>query len=798
MRAILRWAHSDLRAHRGEALFAVLASAGVIASLLLSGALLSYAVNPWQRVFNQSEGAHIWLHTRGDLDASSVASLASLDEVAGVSGPFRTTEATVEVAGARARVVLRGAGPQAPTVARPLITEGGWLESAPTGAGPGEIVLESGLARALWADPGETVTVTGADGAPLALRIAGIAESAEPLYRAGQGAGVAWVLPGALDRVASAGTGTGQAASTGATGQAASTSAGTGQSVGLRLKDPDDTDYVVQRAVTLLGAHRVDRVTNWQEAKADVGGDDRMLGQMFAAFGLAALFAAAVAVSGAVRARVRSQLKDIAVLKAIGFTPGQVTRGFLVQHLGFAVLGAGLGTVATLTLGRWIPGRIGEAVVLWPELPGHRAIVAGLPVAAVLLIGTATGLAAWRAGRVPPVPAARSALLTAAPLTRLGRRAIALRLSPALVLGWRSAFSGRGRSLVPISRLALPVALMTVALVAWSTLDQFGSDPARMGRAAALTVRAEKPGPADDPALARALAQVPGVEDSFPGAEFVALVPGQTGTITLRGLGSQERPYPHSVVEGRAPSGPDEAVAGQGLLDLLGVRVGEWVRMTVEGRPQILHVVGRSVEPEQGGRVISTSLDSLREGDPAMQARFHALVLSPGADPREVAAAVSGTVDGALEIRETPTPADRLDTPRGVIAALIAVLGFIALVELLTLISSGVRARIRDLLAMKAIGLTPRQIGAVIVTAAALTTLVAALLGTVVGAALGRWLVDAEGRSSGIGSGIAHVPSPLVLATLVAAATAVGAAAALAPAVKTARRRLIDSASETL
>ncbi|MFB6781901.1 ABC transporter permease [Streptomyces sp. NPDC056352] len=774
MRAILRWAHSDLRAHRGEALFAVLASAGVIASLLLSGALLSYAVNPWQRVFNQSQGAHIWLHTRGDLDA---AALTSLDEVAAISGPFRTADATVEVAGARARVVLRGTGPQPPTVARPLVTEGRWLNSATTDGGPGEIVLESTLARALWADPGETVTVTGEDGAPLSLRITGIAESAEPLYRPGQGAGVAWVLPGALERMAPTGA---------------------GQSVGLRLKDPDDTDYVVQRAVTLLGADRVDQVTNWQEAKADVGGDDRLLGQIFAAFGLAALFAAAVAISGAVRARVRGQLKDIAVLKAIGFTPGQVIRGFLVQHLGFAVLGAGLGTVATLTLGRWIPGRIGEAVVLWPEMPGHRAIVVGLPGTAVLLIGTATGLAAWRAGRVPPVPAARSALLTAAPLTLLGRRAIGLRLSPALVLGWRSAFSGRGRSLLSITRLALPVALMTVALVAWSTLDQFRSDPAQMGRAAALTVRADKPGPADDPALERALASVPGVEDAFPCVEFVALVPGQTGTITLRGMGSQARPYPHTVVEGRAPTGPDEAVAGQGLLDLLGVRVGEWVRMTVEGRPQILHIVGRSVEPDQGGRVISTSLDSLRNSAPAMRARFHALVLRPGADPREVAAAISEATDDALEIREPPTPADRLDTPRGVIAALIAVLAFIALVELLTLISTGVRARVRDLLAMKAIGLTPRQIGAVIVTAAALRTLVSALLGTGVGAALGQWLVDEEGHSSGIGSGIAHVPSPLVLVTLVVTATAVGAAAALAPAVKTARRRLIDSVSETL
>ncbi|MFE6819205.1 ABC transporter permease, partial [Streptomyces sp. NPDC057675] len=107
MRAILRWAHSDLRAHRGEALFAVLASAGVIVSLLLSAALLSYAVNPWQRVFNQSQGAHIWLHTRGAPDPSSLGSLASLDEVAALSGPFRTAGATVEAAGARAPVVLR-------------------------------------------------------------------------------------------------------------------------------------------------------------------------------------------------------------------------------------------------------------------------------------------------------------------------------------------------------------------------------------------------------------------------------------------------------------------------------------------------------------------------------------------------------------------------------------------------------------------------------------------------------------------------------------------------------------------
>ncbi|MFF2774033.1 FtsX-like permease family protein [Streptomyces sp. NPDC058052] len=780
MRATWRWVHSDLRTHRGEALFAVLACAGVIASLLLSAALLSYAVNPWQRVFNQSQGAHVWLHGRDGrdgFDPAALAPLASLDEVAAVSGPFRTAAATLETGGTRAGVVLRATGARPPGTARPLLTDGHWL----TGGSPrDQIVLERGLARALWAEPGETVTLTlaGRDGPTTrTLYVAGVAETAEPRYRAGQGDGTGWILPGTLDRLAPAAT---------------------GQTAGLRLKDPADTDYAVQRAVTLLGAGRIDQVTKWQQAKADIGGDDRLLGQIFAAFGLAALLAAAVAVAGAVRARIRGQAGDIAVLKAVGFTPGQVVRGFLLQHLGFAVAGAALGTAATLTCGRWIPGRIGDAVTLWPRMPGHRAAVVGVPVAAVLLIAAATALAAWRAGRVPPVPAARSAHPAARPLSALGRRALGLRLSPVLVLGWRSAFTapGRARALGSTARLALPLALITVALVAWTTLGQFRTDPARVGRAAALTVRTEQAPPAGD--FAAALEAVPGVADAVPGTESVALVPGQTGTITLRGLGSGGAPYPHTVVEGRAPDGPDEAVAGQGLLDLLGVRVGEWVRMTVEGRPQILHLVGRSIEPDHGGRVVTTTLDTLRDGAPGLRPAFHALVLEPGADPRTVAAAVAAAAPAHVEIRGTADPADGEDAPRGVLAALVAVLALIALVELLTLIGTGVRDRVRDLLALRAIGLTPRQIGAVVVTSAALTTLAAALLGTAAGAALGHRLVDAEAAATGLGAGVARLPDPAVLAALVLTVTATGALAALTPAVRTARRRLADSAGETL
>lgn len=773
MRATLRWAHADFRAHRGEALFVVLASAGIIASLLLAGALFGYAANPWQRIFNQSEGAHIWLQTRPGADP---AALSRLEGVDALSGPYRTAATTVESRGARASVALRATGVRPPATARPLVTSGSWLAPQDDG-GARALVLESSAARSLWAEPGDTVRVTGPDGAVRTLRVTGVAEAAEPPYRAGGGPGIGWVLPETLAGIAPGDT---------------------GQSVGLRLTDSGDTDFMVQRAVTLLGADRVAQVTKWQQARAEAGGDDRLLGQLFAMFGLGALLAAALAASGAIGARVRGQLRDIAVLKAVGFTPGQVVRAFLVQHMAFALLGVALGTTAIAFLGARIPGRIGDAAALWQDLPGYMALMIGLPCGAVLLIAAATGLAAWRAGRVPPVPVARAAQPSAAPMTALGRRALGLRMPPALVLGWRSAFPRRGRTAVVVGRLALPLVLITVALVAWSTLDQFRGRPAQMGLPAAVTVRAEQPGGPTEDELRRILAGVPEVAAVHPGAEMAALVPGQTGTITLRGLGTAQDPYPSAVAEGRAARGPDEAVAGQGLLDLLGVRVGDWVRMTVEGRPQILHIVGRSIEPDSGGRIISTTVDALRERDPGLRPGFHALVLTDGADPRAVSTALDGAAGGTLEIRETPNPADRLEPARGVIAALIAVLALIGLTELLTLIGTGVRDRGRDLLALKAIGLTPRQIGCVIVTAAGLTALASALAGTALGALFGMWLVDAQGDSSGMGAGIAHLPPWPVLAAVVAGAVLGAVAAASLPATRTARRRLADSLSETL
>ncbi|MGW7431473.1 FtsX-like permease family protein [Streptomyces sp. NPDC054861] len=813
MRAMLRWAHADLRTHRGEALFLVAATAGIVASLLLATALFGYATNPWQRVFTQSHGAHVWIHTG---PAADTGRLAALDGVAAVSGPYRTATTTLASRGARAGAELRAtpadppgngrpgddrrpdgtpAGDE-PSTGRPLVTSGRWLDPAT----PDGVVLEAGLARALWAEPGDRLTLPGRT-----VTVLGVADTAERRYRAGERPGTVWALPGAVPRDRTG-----------------------GQVVGLRLDAPEDTDYAVQRVVTTLGAGAVTDVSTWQQARAEAQGDTRLLGQVLGLFGVGALVAAALAVFGAISTRVRGHLRDISVLKAVGFTPGQVVRIFLAQHLAFAVLGAALAVLLVRSAGGRLPGRLGDAVEVWQGLPGHLPALLLVPVAAVLFIGAATSLAAWRAGRVPPVPvlpsaapgrrpsrpaAALGGVLSIRPdqgavpdaatpagsarhprgLSRAARKALGLGVPPALVLGCHHAFRRGRRAPATIVRLALPLLLITVALGAWTTIERFDSRPEQLGLAAALTARPDAT--LTDRQATALLESDPDVVTAHPGLEVAALVPGQTGTIALRGLGTRAEPYPYSLAEGRPARGPDEAVAGQGLLDLLDARVGDWVRLTVGGHPQVLHLVGRSIEPENGGRVISTSLDTLRENDPSLRPTTYQLQLRPGADPRAVRDHLAEASRGRLDLREVTSPADHLAALRGVAVGLIAVLALIGLTELSTTIGGSVRDGGRDLLALKAIGLSPRQITTVTVTAVGCTALAAALAGTALGVPFAHWLIDHEASALGVGAGIAHAPPFLQLLALALAAVAGAVALAVLPAARATRHRLADTLS---
>ncbi|MDX3355663.1 ABC transporter permease [Streptomyces sp. ME01-24h] len=758
MHATVRWALADLRTHRGQALSIVLATAGITAALLLSVALLVYAANPWQRMFTATEGAHVWLRTDGGADT---AGLARIDGVAAVSGPFPTLTVTAQHGREKAALDLRAAGAGPPSVGRPLMDRGSWLSG---GAGDG-IVLERSVASALWAEPGDEISVTR-DGRRSTVRVVGVAGTAEPLYSPGDNPGVAWASPTLVSGLATGGT-------------------RPGQTVGLRLKDPADAAFVVQRAVTAVGSDRVTSVATWREARADAEGDNHLLGLLLGLFGLAALLAAAIAVTGGITTRVLAYVRDISILKAVGFTPAQVVRMFLVQHAVLAIAGVLPGAVAAETLGPGIPGPMGDAVGLWRQLPQHTWALPGTAAATVLVIALATVLAAWRAGRVPAIPAARGAVPGRRRMSGAARVALRLRTPPALVLGCRGVLHRPARSAAAVARLALPILMITVALGTWTTLDRFEHHPEQLGQAGALTAR---PNGLTDDAVQHLLAR-PGIAAVHPGVELAALAPGQSQSVTLRGIGTTADPYPFAVAEGRPPAGPDEALAGQGLLDALHTEVGQWVRVTVGGTPHILHIVGRSIETGHGGRVISAPLDVLRAQDASVRPSYYSLVLRRGADPAAVRGALTEASHGALEVREVTGLGAELSPVRGVIIGLVTVLALIALAELSTAVGSGIRDHARDMRAYRAVGLTPQQSVATVVTGVGLVVLAAAATGVTAGVFTSDWLIDLQGGSSGVGAGIAQSPPTAALLLIVGLCVAVAVAVCVLPASRAAGDR---------
>ncbi|MBO3744595.1 ABC transporter permease [Streptosporangiaceae bacterium NEAU-GS5] len=738
-----RWVRADLRARRGEAFLTVLAVAGIVAALIVGATLLEDGTNPWRGLSARGHSAHVWIHTK---DTPDVAALKALDGVSELAGPYRTAPATLADHGRKVPMALQEMSAALPAVGRPLLVDGRWLDPGH----PEGVVVERTFANALNLRPGSPFTAVGLNGATHTLFVSGLAESGDQGFYPEWTPGLVWTLPETLMTVEPA--------------------PGRTESVtGLRLRDPDDTDLVVQRAVTTLGG-QVQRVATWREVRASMALDNRLLGLLLALFGGVGLVAAALALANATGGRVLMQRRDLATLKSIGFTSRQITRMLMAEHVSLGVVGIVVGLIA------------GRTVAMVSGVPLSMGALLWIAAGTLLVVVVAVWLPAWRGGRTPPIPAA-----TVGPprghLSRIARLALLVRLPPALVLGARDAFTRRVPALVTTVGLAVPMMMITIGLGCWATLDDFAKNPAKVGQAAALTVRAGDL--TSDEARRRAEAD-PDVVVAYPGAELDALVPWQTRTVRTRALGTSADPYPFPVVEGRMFHERGEAVAGQGLLDLLNVRIGDRVRMTIGGTPLIVRIVGRVVEPEQDGEVLSFGTDSLAAKD-SVPPQFYALVLRNGADPGQVRARLQGQ---ALEVTQAVNPADRLSVIRVIIVALVVVLALIGLGNLLTASALSLRDHVRDLAVLKAMGLTPRQVAATLVTATGLLVAAGVLCGAAAGAVLSTGLIDLEGRGSGVGAGIGRAPTLAMLTVAVLVAIGSGLLVALIPARGAARAQV--------
>jgi putative ABC transport system permease protein len=757
VRAAARWVGADLRARPGQALAVVAVVAGVVTALLLSATLLEGATNPWRGLFTQTRGAQIWLHLE---PGTRVRSLARLGGVTGVAGPDQAAPATLVLGALKAPAELRAMGPAPPAIGRLLIRSGHWLSRA----APSGVVLEASFAQAVHAQTGTRLVLEGLDGSSVKVRVVGIADTSDQGFYPDQMPGLVWGSGGLLRQVEPVWRHTEEVA-------------------GLRLADPQADGFVVQQVVTDLGSGRVISVSTWPSVQQSMARGDPLLGLLLALFGLVALGAAALAIGNATGGRILVQWQDLAMLKILGFTPGQVIGMLLAEH---AALGL-IGVVSGVALAHALAGLLllglpaGVLTVVAPLPIGWSVLVAGATELTVVL---AAALPGWRAARIWPVTAIRPPE-PAGRLSGLARVALLSRLPPAVVLGTRAAFTRRLSAVLTLGGLALPMMMITMGLGLWSTLGRVERNPGEIGMAAGLTVT---PGELTTARASRVLATDRQVAAVYRTVQISALLPGETSTITTLGAGTSRHPYPFHVAAGRLYRAPGEAVASQGLLDAVHLSVGDYIRMPVGGVPVIFHIVGRIIEPEYSGQVLACGLDTLAQSGAVAPPVSYSLLLRPGVNPDAARFHLLQVSGDRLDVTEPVNPAGQLGIVPVMLAGLLVVLALIGLTNLITASAVGLRDHLRDVAVLRAMGLTPLQVTASLVTRTSVLALTAVSGGAAAGLALSTRLINFGGQVYGIGAGLASPPSATALAVAVLTAVAGTAAASLVLAGRAARQ----------
>jgi putative ABC transport system permease protein len=767
MRGTLRWARADLRARRGQALLTIGVVGGVVAALFLATMLLQGALNPWQQLFTRTHGADVLVYFQNGTDTRELDSLPGVQKV---GQPYQAASATLEQGAVRSPVELSSMTPVPPTMSTPLIVAGTWLRSSE----PDGVVLEASFAAAVHVGVGDQITIDGIDGTEVSMRVIGIADTADQGFYPQWTPGLIWVQHGLLTKVEPQ-------------------QSETEKVVGLRLDDNSAlaTSEVVQTIYNLYNGpaenSAVLRYSTWQQVQDSMASNDRLLGLLLALFGIIALVAAPCAIANVTAGRVLMQRQDIAMLKALGFTPGQVVRMLLAEQTLLGAAGAVLGLAAAriITSPEFVRPPDGTPVGLAPLSGSWVALIGGCTV---LTVAIATVIPAWRAGRVSPVAAVQPSP-PRGHLSLIARLGLLVHLPAPLVLGARDSLTRRLPAVLTVVGLAIPMVMITIALTCWSTVDSFTRDPGRIGLAAAVTV---SQGGMDEKQTLALIGRDDQVLASYPSAEFDTLLPGVNGTFVARAMGYSWRPYPFEVVQGRMFHAANEAVAGQGFLDLMHIGVGAWISPTIDGVPVILHIVGRTIEPYNNGDVLDFGLDALTDAGSAPPQLAYSLVLKPGVAPATARANLLTASNDRLDVRLVANPTSGLGVVRVVVVVAVVLLAVIGLASLLTATAVGLRDHLHEVGVLKAMGLTPRQVMATLVVNTTILTAIGVTSGMIAGLVIAPRLINMQGQTSGIGSGIAAGLSVATIAEILAVALVIASAAALFLARRT--TRISDSA----
>jgi putative ABC transport system permease protein len=758
-----------------------------VAASVLAGGLLVASDGPFDHAFAAQRGAH--LTAQFDGTRTTRAQLATTTHGAGVTawaGPFSVVSARPSTVAATAGVPA-GLGLSPLTiVGRP--SAGGPVDDVTllTGrwaTGPGQLVLAADVEGVPPLRVGDRLRFPALPGGPT-LTVVGTARSVSRTADA-------WVAPAQIPGLTAPGTTAGYEM------LYRFAAAGTDAQI--------EADRAAIAAAVPGGA--LTGAQSYLAARLVANGNTAAFVPFVAAFGVLGLALSAliiwIVISGAVGAAIRR----IGVLKALGFTPGQVARAYVWQALLPASVGVVVGVVC---------GNLAAAPVLREQADAYDGVAPGIPgwldlaVAATMLAivaGAALGpaLRAARLGTIEAISAGRAD--RAGQARRAHRLAGRLALPRALSLGLAQPFARPARSAVLAAAIGLGVIGVTFAVGLGVTLGdiQRHGNPDDTGRVVVGPARPDKaaddegaapPALPDLAAVSKQIAAQPGTRRFYGVATADASVAGLAGAVEIDAYEGDSSWAAYQMISGSWLRGPGEAVVGTRFLRAAGVKVGDTVTVTNQGRATRLRIVGEALNLRHDGMNLMTTTSSV--GGLGLDPRFTEfhVDLRPGTDLATYLNTLNGLIGPGAEARAHLSHASTVIlTMETLITMLTLGLAVVAALGVLNTLLLDTRERVHDLGVYKALGMTPRQTIGMVVTSVAGLGLLAGLVGVPAGIALHHVVVPMMGHAVGTGIPPADIAvfRPGVAVLLALGGLLIAVAGALAPATWAARTRTVTA-----
>jgi putative ABC transport system permease protein len=699
--------------------------------LTLALATLLNLSAPYDRSFAELNGAHLWLYfDRDRIRRRDVEQIEALPEVTESTGIQHSITSRVQIDDTRVWVSIRSTPVQQPQVNRLLVQEGRYLLPHQT-----EVLASRDLADVYGLTVGDTVDITRQDGKKVMLSVIGLAYNptwdtyrntqppylyiSEDLFQELYPDETTWEW-----------------------------------SLGVRLADPEAVDEALAQIEALLQPDAVRIHTDWRDVKRSANFGARLNFIMLGAFSLFAILATVLVIVSSISAFVLSQFRQVGILKAVGFTKAQVLWLYIGQYLVLGWIGCPLGLLLGILLSPLPLKNIASSLSTTFQPPLNPWIIVAVLGGVPAIIVVATWRSAQRAAKANIVRAiATGAEAPAKKEFWLPRLAARLGFPIPFVLGLGDVFAKPFRSLTTGLNLLLGVIGIVFGLTLNETLETYKANPPLLGVAYDAVVTR---GVTGDSRVQYLLARAPGVEAFY--GEYRVDVETLTGeTFQVRAVDGDVEDFPFRILAGRMiRPGTNEVMAGQGLLDWLGLRVGDELTVVLDGwrhRPVTWRIVGAYTEPVNTGQMAIANFSTLARLLPGESPSIYYLKLAPGADTDILRCYLEPRPESDLNMtlasQAIPGVVIYLQLALFVLSGIL--IG-IALVSVFNTSLLAVQEKLRIIGVLKTVGFTPSQVVTMVNTTAGFLGLLAAILGLPLGWFFTKSMLSVLAKTYGFGA----------------------------------------------